>query len=111
MHFIDVGQGDACLLVTPHGRAVMFDTGGTDGYDIGTRVDVPYLLHYGVRSLDMICLTHAHMDHAGGAGGIVGMMPVGTIMTGHEPREEYLSNINISEITDSMKHVFNSELC
>ena len=109
MHFIDVGQGDACLLVTPHGRAVMFDTGGTDGYDIGTRVDVPYLLHYGVRSLDMICLTHAHMDHAGGAGGIVGMMPVGTIMTGHEPREEYLSNMKLSESTASMQHFVTAE--
>ena len=92
VHFIDVGQGDAALVITPHGRAFMIDTGGIrkKSYDIGGRVDVPYLLHYGVRQLDFIMLTHAHDDHAGGVGGILGKLPVGTVMIGHEGMEEYL---------------------
>ncbi|WP_232219172.1 DNA internalization-related competence protein ComEC/Rec2 [Anaerovibrio sp. RM50] len=92
VHFIDVGQGDAALVITPHGHAFMVDTGGTrqGGYDIGARVDIPYLLHYGVRKLDFIMLTHAHDDHAKGVGGILGKIPVGAVMIGHEGREAYL---------------------
>ena len=87
----DVGQGDAALIITPNGRAFMIDTGGTrkGSYDIGARVDVPYLLHYGVRKLDFIMLTHAHDDHAKGVGGILGKIPVGTVLIGHEGLAEY----------------------
>lgn len=87
-----MGQGDAALIITPHGHAFMVDTGGTrqGTYDIGARVDVPYLLHYGVRKLDFIMLTHAHDDHAGGVGGILGKIPVGAVMIGHEGQGAYL---------------------
>ncbi|WP_143272073.1 ComEC/Rec2 family competence protein [Anaerovibrio sp. JC8] len=87
----DVGQGDSALVVTPHGHAFMIDTGGTSQgtYDIGTKVDVPYLLHYGVRKLDFIMLTHAHEDHAGGVGGILQKIPVGTVLIGHEGVANY----------------------
>ena len=92
VHFIDVGQGDAALVITPNGHAFMIDTGGTrqGAYDIGARVDVPYLLHYGVRKLDFIMLTHAHDDHAKGVSGILGKIPVGAVMIGHEGQGAYL---------------------
>ncbi|WP_407397993.1 DNA internalization-related competence protein ComEC/Rec2 [Anaerovibrio sp.] len=92
VHFIDVGQGDAALVITPHGHAFMIDTGGSrqGTYDIGARVDVPYLLHYGVRRLDFIMLTHAHDDHAKGVSGILGKIPVGAVMIGHEGQGAYL---------------------
>ncbi len=111
VHFIDVGQGDAALVVTPHGRALMIDTGGTrDGaYDIGARVDVPYLHHYGVRRLDYIILTHAHEDHAGGAGGIVRRLPVGMVLTAHEPRTEYARVLGFSLAAPEMQHMAPAE--
>lgn len=92
VHFMDVGQGDAALVITPHGHAFMVDAGGVreGGYDIGRMVDVPYLLHYGVRQLDYIFLTHAHDDHAAGVRGILGKIPVKAVMTGHEGAGEYL---------------------
>ncbi|HMM20176.1 MAG TPA: DNA internalization-related competence protein ComEC/Rec2 [Selenomonadales bacterium] len=79
VHFIDVGQGDAALVTTPHGRAILIDTGGTgglSGFDMGERVVVPYLKHYGVTRLDYLLLTHGHQDHAGGAAGIAAAIPV-----------------------------------
>ena len=111
VHFIDVGQGDAALVVTPHGRALMIDTGGTrdGGYDIGSRVDVPYLSHYGVRRLDYMILTHVHEDHAGGAGGIVRHMPVGMILTAHEPRSEYARVFGCSLDAPEMQHLAPAE--
>lgn len=93
VHFIDCGQGDSCLVITPHGHAFMVDTGGIrdSSYDIGKRVDVPYLLHYGITKLDCIFLTHAHADHAGGVAGIVEKMPVGAVFIGHEGTEAYMN--------------------
>jgi len=99
VHFIDVGQGDAALVITPHGHAFMVDTGGVRqrGYDIGKMVDVPYLLHYGIQRLDYIFLTHAHDDHAAGVRGIIGRLPVGAIMIGHEGAGEYLKVFGTGE--------------
>ena len=100
VHFIDVGQGDSALIITPHGRAFMVDTGGVreGSYDIGSRVDVPYLLHYGVQKLDYIFLTHAHDDHAGGVKGILTKIPVGAIGIGHEGAGDYLQAFGTGEI-------------
>ena len=98
VHFIDVGQGDAALIVTPHGHAFLVDTGGTrDGaFDIGARVDVPYLLHYGVHRVDAIFFSHAHEDHAAGAGSILLNLPVQHLFTASEGREAYAKSMRLS---------------
>ena len=76
--FLDVGQGDATLVVLPDGRALLVDAGGLpaaplqdprDGpaFDLGERVVSRTLRAFGVRSLDTFVLTHADPDHIGGA--------------------------------------------
>ena len=94
---VDVGQGDAVVLHLPHGRALLFDTGGTrDGeFDIGARVLVPYLRHYGIQEVAAIFLTHAHADHAGGAGAVLKSMPVGAVYTADEGRDAYAQAMRI----------------
>ena len=98
VHFIDVGQGDAALIVTPHRRAVMVDTGGVrDGFfDLGGRVDVPYLLQYGVTALDAAFLTHAHEDHAAGLAGILRRLPVERVLTAAEGQAAYQASMGLS---------------
>ena len=34
IYFIDVGQGDSCLLVTPNNVKILIDGGGSENYDI-----------------------------------------------------------------------------
>ena len=99
VHFIDVGQGDCALVVTPHGHAMLFDTGGTrdSAFDIGARVDVPYLLHYGVREVDYIFLSHAHEDHAAGAGAILSRLPVKHVYTADEGRHAYAMSMRLGD--------------
>jgi len=99
VHFIDVGQGDAALVITPHGHAMLFDTGGTrdNVFDIGARVDLPYLRHYGIQALDYIFLSHAHEDHAAGAGAILLHMPVNHVYTAGEGTGVYARSMRIGD--------------
>ena len=59
VHFIDVGQGDATLLVAPD-ATVLVDAGRHDRSDV-----MPYLVGAGVDTLDLVAITHPHADHLG----------------------------------------------
>ena len=97
--FVDVGQGDCAVVLTPNRKCLIFDTGGVREkvFDVGGRVVVPYLKHEGVKEVDAIFLTHAHEDHSGGAGSIIKKLPVHEIITAGEPKSEYAATFGISE--------------
>ena len=56
---LDVGQGDAMLLQHPD-VTVLIDTGRHDRDDV-----VPLLRALGVRSIDLLVVSHPHADHLG----------------------------------------------
>ncbi len=74
----DVGQGQSVLVQTRH-HAVLYDAGPAwaQGYDAGERVVVPAMHALGVRRLDRMLISHADMDHAGGAGAVAAALPIG----------------------------------
>lgn len=65
---LDVGQGEAILVRTPDGRALLVDTGGggPGRSDRGERVLLPLLRRRGIHRLAALVLTHGDPDHAGG---------------------------------------------
>lgn len=64
--FVDVGQGDCAHLKADGGVNLMFDSGGSDTYDVGTNTLIPYFLANGVSEIDLAVVSHLHQDHCGG---------------------------------------------
>lgn len=81
---LDVGQGDAVLVRFPNGRRMLVDAGGAsvEGRDLGARVIGPTLRARGIRRLDYLVVTHADIDHIGGAATIVGEFRPAEVWTG-----------------------------
>ena len=83
---LDVGQGDASLLVAPDGSTALIDTGGLGGYSASTRLDTgedivaPYLWKRGIQRIDTLILSHLDFDHAGGAPAILRIFRPKTLM-------------------------------
>jgi competence protein ComEC len=71
--FVDVGQGDSALVETAAGQAILIDGGGTrdNRFDVGRSVLAPYLWDRGIRSLDLVILSHPHPDHMNGLGAVL----------------------------------------
>jgi len=90
---IDVGQGDSLLIVTPDGKTLLIDAGGSPfgpppglaSFDIGEEVVSAYLWSRGICSLDAVALTHAHADHIGGMPAVLANFHPREIWIGHNP--------------------------
>ena len=56
--FLDVGQGDAILVRSPEGKTALIDAGPS-------KEIVPELKRLGVKSIDLVVVSHHHADHYG----------------------------------------------
>jgi competence protein ComEC len=94
MTALDVGQGDSLLLVSPRGRTILIDGGGSfnpigqqaesRGPDPGEEAVSAYLWSRGFKNIDVVALTHAHQDHIGGLTAVLENFRVGTLWIGRE---------------------------
>ena len=62
VHFIDVGQGDSILIVTPDQETILIDGGET----AGGRIVADYLRSLNIDAIDFMIATHPHADHING---------------------------------------------
>lgn len=63
IYFVDVGQGDCTLIVTPGGKNILIDGGGSETYDVGKNTLLPYLLDRRIEKLDYVMISHFDSDH------------------------------------------------
>ena len=80
VYFLDVGQGDSTLIVTPSGKQVLVDGGpGAESAAESLSGKLPL----GDRSLDLVVLTHLDDDHGRGLFAILERYSVGALMVGN----------------------------
>jgi beta-lactamase superfamily II metal-dependent hydrolase len=97
VHFLDVGQGDASVLVAPD-ATVLIDTGRHDSDEV-----VPQLKALGVSRIDVVAVTHAHADHVGQLDEVLAAFDVDEVWMSGTPStsatfEEGLTAIEASEV-------------
>ncbi|HXG95191.1 MAG TPA: ComEC/Rec2 family competence protein [Blastocatellia bacterium] len=112
VHFLDVGQGDAALVVFPRGSTMLVDAGGEirfnardsdnnlkkqsdndeseadfndDAFSIGEAVVSRFLWSQGRTRVDYLLVTHADADHIGGFADVIKNFQIGQAIVGHAP--------------------------
>jgi competence protein ComEC len=79
--FLDIGQGDATLLLGPEGETILVDGGPDPAGLLGK------LRARGVDHIDLMVATHGDQDHIGGLEAVIGAYPVGRLWhPGHTER-------------------------
>lgn len=81
VHFIDVGQGDSILIVSPTGKTMLID-GGTKsaGEDV-----VSYLSNQNIHQLDYVVATHPDADHIGGLISVLNSITINNFIDSGKP--------------------------
>ena len=92
VHYIDVGQGDSILIVSPEGKVMLID-GGVAGSPA-----LEYLSIKGIDHIDLMVATHPHADHIGGLVEVLSALKVSEVVTNGQPTttktyEDFLDGI------------------
>lgn len=73
--FLDVGQGDSSLIITPEQKTILIDGGPNDKVLSGLGKFLPLRQ----KKIDVMILTHPHSDHLDGLVDVLGRYEVGEI--------------------------------
>lgn len=115
VYYLDVGQGDATLIITEHQRhIIMIDTGGkieynkeswqlrNKNFDLSENM-ATFLKSKGIQKLDLLIITHGDADHIGYATSLSEKVKISKLMLNNNfvnyAENELLKNVS-SHITD-----------
>ena len=111
--FVNVGQGDCCVIKLPDGQNIMIDGGGApeySDYNIGDAEVVPYLLSNGISKLDKIILSHYDKDHSQGVISAMKNIRVSElIMPAYAPNDEYRRLLENTALSENVRITFITE--
>ena len=65
IYFLDVGQGDASVIISSSGQVVMIDSGPNE------KLILDHLKNLNISHIDLLIATHAHADHITGMDKII----------------------------------------
>lgn len=109
IYFIDVGQGDSCMIVTPKNKTILIDGGGSvnSNFDVGEKTLIPYILDRGFTKIDIVIISHFDNDHYQGLIKIIEELKVKKIIVGKqfENSENYKEFVNLVKKKDIKVYV------
>ena len=85
VHVLDVGQGDAILIIAPSGKSALVDAG--DAAHAPVVRDA--LNRYGVQQLNYFVATQSHPDHIGGASDVLKAIKAQTVLDSGIPPPDF----------------------
>ncbi len=83
LHFIDVGQGDCTLIITPEGESMLIDS----GKDSESEKVISYISKLGIKTLDYMVISHFHDDHYGSCDEVAEEIGVDVVITNGAPAD------------------------
>lgn len=97
IYFIDVGQGDSCLIITPNNKKIL-----VDGGEGKTDILLAYLLDRRIKTIDYIIISHFDSDHCNGLVEVIEKLKIKNIIIS---KQAYLSQeyINIANIINKKR--------
>lgn len=101
IYFIDVGQGDSTLIITPQNKTILIDGGGSssNSYNIGEQILIPYLLDRKIKKIDYMLISHFDSDHCQGCIRVIEELKVKNIIIG----KQYKMSDNYKEFIEIVK--------
>ena len=90
VHVLDVGQGDAILIIAPGGKAALVDAGD----EAHASVVRDALSRYQVQQLEYLIATHPHPDHIGGAAAVLNAVKTLNVLDSGIPPPDFAASTN-----------------
>ncbi|HEX8140524.1 MAG TPA: ComEC/Rec2 family competence protein [Pyrinomonadaceae bacterium] len=87
VHVLDVGQGDAVLIIAPEDKetkqrkVVLVDAGDTGR----GKIVLDAMKRYNLNQIDLFIATHAHADHIGGADEVINATTIKSVLDSSVP--------------------------
>jgi len=103
--FMDVGQGDSTIIILPHGKTILVDTGGIfkSNYSIVKNKTIPYLHSRGINEIDLLILTHGDYDHMGEAKTLIDSIKINKVLINKGSTNELEESILNYNMVDKVK--------
>lgn len=93
--FINVGQGDSCLI-QKGATAILIDTGGNLYHDLAKESLIPYFKKNQIYDIDLLITTHNDYDHMGAVSSLVENFKVKQYVTSYQDFPLTINNITIT---------------
>lgn len=104
VHFIDVGQGDAALILSD-GEAMLIDTGIYEG----AQELIDYIHAQGVQKLTCAVATHPHSDHIGAMDEVITKFPIESFLKTEAVNDNKPYRYMMEELADKKTNVINPQ--
>lgn len=95
VYFLDVGQGDAQVIVFPGGDALLLDGGGSyySDFQVGRNIILPFILQKRI-NIKYMAVSHFHPDHCKGIRELLPLLkPAELWVSARAPGDRFYENI------------------